>query len=159
VAVESSAAVYVITHCCGSHSAVIGSRSVRPPHTDPRTHPGLPLSYPAFPSSLCRCVIAQYDRHEHHLFVRAGPVHRLCLPASFVLFLDHSTYRCARCEVVEVSFCLQPSHPLASLAANRCCLELMATGIDVSRESVMSGPSGVVGRAPTVDLPCEFRRS
>ena len=58
-----------------------------------------------------------------------------------------------------VSFCFDPSHALAGLAVNCCCLESRTTGACVSHESLMRGPSGVVGRAPTVDLAWRFRRS
>jgi len=51
-----------------------------------------------------------------------------------------------------VYFCRERSHELASLVANRCCPELRATGTCVSPESLMSGPSGIVGRAPRFDL-------
>jgi len=49
------------------------------------------------------------------------------------------------------------SHTLVSLAANRCCMQLSATGAGVSPECPKSGPSGVVVQAPSVGLTCRFR--
>ena len=50
-------------------------------------------------------------------------------------------------------------HALASLAANRCCLESKITGAGVSRDSLIKAPLGVVGSAPRTDLACRLRRS
>jgi len=52
------------------------------------------------------------------------------------------------------AFTLEPSHALASLAVNRCCLASRATGTGVSTDCLVSAPIGVMRRAHRVDLAC-----
>jgi hypothetical protein len=50
-------------------------------------------------------------------------------------------------------------HAFPSLAANRCCLESKVTCAGASPDAVISGPRGVVGSAPTMNLACRLGRS
>jgi len=121
-----------------------GLRSVRPTHSDPCAHFGLFFSRPADRLSLSRSVVAQYNRLHSRFFVRVGPVHGLCFPASLVLFSDNLHIGAPDMGWLCTSFSFEPSHALASLAVNRCCLASRATGAGVSPESRRSAPIGVV---------------
>jgi len=46
----------------------------------------------------------------------------------------------------------------ASLVASRCCLQSKIRGVDVSPDSLLNAPLGVVGGAPRMDLSCRLKR-
>jgi len=50
-------------------------------------------------------------------------------------------------------------HVFASLAAIRCSLDTMITGVGVCPQCLINAPRGVVSRTPRIDLACRGRRS
>ena len=85
--------ISVHAYCCGSHSAVIWTRSIYPPRPDSCYHIGCCLAFPARRGSLGCGGVIQYDGFDDWFFAWGRPVHAFSWPAMLVLFLHRSTYR------------------------------------------------------------------
>jgi hypothetical protein len=119
--------ISVLTHCRGSHSAIVCARSICPPHLDPCSDFGFFLSYPALYGAFAAVLSSSMVVLTTGSSPGAGqfmPLVVLPCSCSALTALQIGAPE----EVLLCSYISLLLHAFSILAANSCCLAPMITG-------------------------------